>query len=130
MPNGVGDLLHLVEVGVHLAAGLVQGLQRRARQLELAARLQRDVAAGLLQRDRESLLEDGLPAEAGGQALQQGADAARALVGQPAQVLLGEAELLVLGADPPGGARLAALLQIGHQLAAIGDRLALARRRC
>ena len=40
MPQRLGDLLDLVEVGVHLAAGLVQRLQRRAGELELAAGLQ------------------------------------------------------------------------------------------
>ena len=38
------DCLHLVQVLVHLGAGLVDGLQRRAGQLELPARLKADVA--------------------------------------------------------------------------------------
>ena len=130
IPKRLGDLLHLVEVGVRLAAGLVQGLERRAAQLELAARLQADVAALLGERDRVAVLKHRLPAEPCGQRLEQGADAARPLIGQRAQVVAGEAELLVLGADPPGRARLAALLQILDQLTLAGDRLALAARRC
>ena len=39
-----GAFAHLGEMGVHLAAGLVDGLERRAGQLELAARLERDRA--------------------------------------------------------------------------------------
>ena len=113
----LGDLLHLVEVGVHLAAGLVQRLQRRAAELELAAGLEADVAAVLGQRDRVAVLQHRLPAEAGRQALEQRPDAARAVIGQRPEVVAGEAELLVLGADPPGRARLAALRQILDQLA-------------
>ena len=105
----------------------MQRLQRRAAELELAAGLEADAAALLGERDRLAVLEHRLPAEPGGQALEQGPDAARAVVGQRPQVLAGEAELLVLGADPPGGARLAALRQILDQLALAGDRLALCR---
>ena len=70
-----------------------------------------------------------LPAEALGQALEQRPHAALALVGQRPQVVVGVAELLVLGADPPVALRLAAGLEILDQLAAVGDRLALGLRR-
>ena len=66
-----------------------------------------------------------LPAELARQALEQRADAPLALVRQRPQVVLGVAELLVLGADPPRRLRLAAVLQELDQLAAIGDRCAL-----
>src|SRR3546814_1106194 len=42
-----GDLPDLVEVGVHLGAGVVDGLQGRAGKLELAARLERHAGAVL-----------------------------------------------------------------------------------
>ena len=47
----VGERLHLVEVLVHLVAGLVDGLERRAGELELAAGLEADVGAVLGQAD-------------------------------------------------------------------------------
>src|SRR3954468_24580052 len=117
-------------MSVRLAAGLVQRLQRRAAQLELAARLQADVAALLGERDRLAVLPHRRPAEPLGQPFQKRADAARSGVGQRAQVVLGEAELLVLGADAPSRPRFAALGQVLDQLAPAGNRLALAARRC
>ena len=96
---------HLVEMLVRLGADLVHGLERRAGELELAAGLERHGAAGLalgpLQRDDVLALQDRLPAEAGDQPLHQGAHAARALVGNGAQRVGVEQELLVLGADAP-----------------------------
>ena len=41
-PNSLADLAHLAQMLVHLVAGLVDGFERRARQLELAARFQGD----------------------------------------------------------------------------------------
>ena len=41
MPSSFADLLHLLQMGGHLVAGLVDRLERRAGQLELAARLER-----------------------------------------------------------------------------------------
>ena len=65
MPSGSRDLAHLGEMGVQLAAGLVDGLDRRARELELAARLERDRAAAghVDQADDVAVVEDRLPAE-------------------------------------------------------------------
>ena len=126
----LADLFDLVEVSVHFVAGLMQGFQRRAGEFDLAARLQRDVAAFLGQRDRLVAFEHRHPAAVFGQAFQEGADAALALVGQGLQVVPREGELLVLGADAPSVLRLAALFQIGDELAAIGDRLAFTLRRC
>jgi hypothetical protein len=108
---------------VHLVAGVVERRDRRARQLELAARLQRDVAGLAAQRDDLAVLLDRLPAEAQ-QPLQDGADAVRPLIGQRPQVAGAEGELLVLGADAPLLGRLAAGLEIGHELPLVGDRLA------
>src|SRR5690606_3164509 len=63
------------------------------------------------------------------QPLQQGTNAAWALVGQRAEVLERIAELLVLGADTPGLRRLAASLEILDELSLPGDDFALALRR-
>ena len=135
----LGDRAHLVEMLVHLRAGLVQGLDRRARQLELAARLEGDAGAALLQGDRAVLLADGAPAEARRQALQQRAHAALALVGERPQIAVGVAELLVLGADPPVGLGLAAGLEnatswrrsvIGSPWASGGADMGASGRRC
>jgi hypothetical protein len=122
------DLADLVQVGVHLAAGVVDGLQGRARELHLAARLQGHAGAVLGQRDDVVAFLDPCPAEPL-QALQQGADAALALVGQRAEIVEGIAELLVLGADAPIVGRLAACLQVGNELCLVGQGFALALRR-
>ena len=63
---------------------LVQRLERRARQLELAAGLERDAGAVALQRNRVVAFGDRLPAEAR-HALQHGADAVRPVIGQGLQ---------------------------------------------
>src|SRR5690606_28198598 len=68
-----------------------------------------------------SALVHALPAEAVAQAFQQGTDGALPLVGERAQIVPGETELLVLGADTPLRARLAAGSQPFGQLAAVGD---------
>jgi hypothetical protein len=114
---------------VHLAAGLVQGLDRRAGQLDLAARLEGDAGAPALEGNRPALLPHHLPAELSSQALQQRPDTALALVRQWPQVIVGIAELLVLGADPPLGLGLAPGREVLDQLTAIGDRRALLLRR-
>src|SRR3546814_14379536 len=79
-------------------------------KLELAARLERHAGAVLGEGDDVVALRHGGPAEAL-QALQQGADAALAGVGQRPKVVQPVAELLVLGADAPGIRRLADGLQ-------------------
>ena len=65
MPSGVGAFAHLGEMGVHLAAGLVDGLERRAGELELAAGLERDRAAAdrVGEADDVAAVEDRVPAE-------------------------------------------------------------------
>ena len=104
----VGDRLHLAQMLVHLVAGLVDGPERRAGELELAARLEADVGAVLLQPDQLARLLDRRPAEAVAQPREHGVDRAVALVGQRQVVGEAVAELLVLGADAPVGRRLAA----------------------
>ena len=127
------DLLHLLQVPPDLGAGLVDRAQRRARQLELPARLQRDAAAFHGERDDVAVLLDRLPAEAL-QPAQQRADAVRLFVADGAQRLQVEHELLVLSPDPPLRPRLVALLEILDQLSLAGDggaaRLWWCRHRC
>ena len=77
------DLLDLVEVLFVLLGRLVQGLERRTREFELAARLERDAGVVALQRDRVVAFGDRLPAEAR-HAFQHGADAVRPVIGQAA----------------------------------------------
>src|SRR4051794_41285837 len=72
-----------------LRLGLVYRLHRRARQFELAARLERNRAAArhVIQADDIALLHDRLPAEQELHAVEQRADAAHALDGM--KLLLG-----------------------------------------
>ena len=94
---------------MQLGAGLVHGLDRRAGQLELAARLERDRAAAghVEQADDVAVLDDRLPAEQMLHAFEQRADAAAAVIGNRAVALDREGEFLVLGADAELRLRLA-----------------------
>ena len=125
------DLETLVEVCLRLDGDLMHVRQRLARQLELAARLQRDRAArlalGAFQRDDGVALPDGLPAVPVDQALHQGAHAALALVRHGLQGVGAEEELLVLGADAPALRRLRACGDPGDEVVTRVHRLA---RRC
>src|SRR3546814_6401980 len=87
-----------------------------------------DWSSDVCSSDLVAVLGDRRPAEAL-QALQQGADAALAGVGQRAEVVQRVAELLVLGADAPSFRRLAAGLQVFDELCLVGDDFALALRR-
>ena len=124
-PHAVGDRAHFFQMRVHLAAGLMDRLQRRAGQLQLTGRLQRDRSLVARQGDRVFALAGDLPAVAGGEGFQQQLDAALALEGGSAQVVGAKAELLVLGADQPSLARLLAGGEVVGQLLAIPDRGAL-----
>src|SRR5690606_2843700 len=103
--------------------------QGRAGELELPARLQRDVAAVHGEGDDVAVLLDRLPAEAL-QAAQHGADAVGLLVADRAQGLQVEDEFLVLGADAPIAARLVAGFEILHQLPLARDGRAAGFRGC
>ena len=109
---------------VALAAGLVDGLERRAGKLELAAGLQRDraLAGRLHQTDDPALVEDRIPAERALHAFQQRADAAFAAIGHGCVAIDIERELFVFGADAPLVARLVALCEICDEFVAALDR--------
>src|SRR5690606_13900355 len=73
----IGDLAQLREVRVALSACLVKAFERRARELELPARLKRDGALTrwLREADDVARIHDRLPAEQIPHALKQRADA-------------------------------------------------------
>ena len=111
-----------------LGLGFVQRPKRRARQLELPARLEGHgpAGAGLVgEADRPAVLQDALPSLALGQPVQQGADAAPAgsgvaLVGDGGERVAVEGELLVLDADRL--VRLAARRDPADEVVPPGDR--------
>ena len=121
--------LDLVDMLGVLRRRLVQGLERRAGKLELAARLQGDVRLAAQQRDRIVALGDGFPTEAR-HAFEHGADAVGTIVGERLQGRRMIAEFLMLGAQAPIGPRLVAGSKIFDELAPIFDRFAAARWRC
>jgi hypothetical protein len=82
----LGDLAHLVQVLVHLAAGQMDVFERFAGELELAARLEGDAAAAVRKRDGVLALVDSGPAERTLEPLEQGLDALPAAIGQRPQV--------------------------------------------
>src|SRR5689334_5921153 len=107
---------------VHLVAGLVQRLERRARELELAARLERDGAAlAVGEADEIAGIAHRRPAEAL-QPLEQRADAGAAVIRCRLVVAQAKNEFFVLGADAPMRRRLAARLEMLDELALCGDR--------
>src|SRR6187200_2103935 len=118
------DFPHLGEMLADLFAGLVDRLERCARQLELTPRLETDGAAPRAvlapKGDDVVLLGDGVPAEIP-QSLEQRADAAVAVIRDRCAALFVEAELLVLGADAPIAPRLAACFEISRELIPRGD---------
>jgi hypothetical protein len=120
--DAVGDGFNLGEMLVNLVAGFVDGLERRAGEFQLAAGLEADVGAALLQADQMPALHDRRPAEAVAQPFEHGADRAGAFIGQRRQGLEIVAEFLVLGADPPVLGRLAAGFEIRGELGGMLDR--------
>src|SRR6185312_1302356 len=117
-----GRTPHAFKVFLHFAARLVDGRQRRAGEFELARGFQRDRGIATRQRDHVAFFLHRIPAAAG-DALQQRADAALALVRRRAQVVGAEHELLVLGADLPLLRRPAAGSEVIDKLRALLDRL-------
>ena len=102
----------------------MDGLDRRARQFELPAGLQRNgAAAGDVGKPDDVLaLHDRLPAEQVLHAFEQCMDRAPAVVGNRAMAIEREHELLVLGADAELGLRLAPRLEPRDQVVARLDR--------
>ena len=102
----------------------MDGLDRRAGQLELPAGLERDRAAAgdVGEADDVVALHDRLPAEQVLHAVEQRADAARPAVGHRPVAVHGEDEFLVLGADAELRLRLAARREPRDQFVARVDR--------
>ncbi len=100
------------------------GFDRRARKLELTARLERDRAAAgdIEEADDIALLDDRLPTEQVLHAFEQRTDAAVAIIGDRPMILDREGEFLVLRADPPLRLRLAACLEPRDEIVARLDR--------
>ncbi len=108
-----------------LGAGLVEVLQGRARQLELARGLEADRPVRAGQRDHIAVLDHRLPAEFR-QPHQQVADAVFFVVARRPVVRDPKDELLMLGADAPVVGRLLAALEHRQQVGAALDRSAVA----
>mmetsp|Transcript_12178 Transcript_12178/g.38569 ORF Transcript_12178/g.38569 Transcript_12178/m.38569 type:complete len:487 (-) Transcript_12178:265-1725(-) len=117
--------LDLIEVVVDLCTRLVDGLQWRAAELKLPARLEGDALPVLQEPNDVAILHHGLPSEALLQLLEQLPDmvVVDALVGPKY-----EPELLVLGPDPPLVAGLAPAEEMLDHLV-VGDGWATVRRR-
>jgi len=119
-----GDLAHLLQMSLQLGASLVEIIERRARELELSAGLERDRPATIAgEADDVVAIEHGLPAEAA-QAFEKGADPIRSFVRHRAQIGAAENEFLVLRADAPILGWLAACSEILDKLSLVGNRSA------
>jgi hypothetical protein len=108
MPRGSETRADQVEVLMELAAGLEDRAQRGTRQLELAARLERDAGPSFSSATNASLLAHRRPVVLLGDGGEQVLDAGLARVGHGPQVFDADPDLLVLGADPERLARLLA----------------------
>ena len=124
MPSGFATSRTCARCAISSLAGLMHGLERRAGQFELPARLERDRAAAghVGEPDDVLALHDRLPAEQVLHAVEQRADAARPAVGHRRVAVHREGELLVLGADAELLLRLAARLKPRDQFVARIDR--------
>ncbi len=132
-PDLFGHFTHFGEVGVDLAAALVDIVELFPRQFQLTGRLQRDAGACTLQSDRLTVLQYRCPAMAR-HALQEFTDPACFGVARGSVIRPVKDELLVLGADMPLLARFAARFQVGSKLALVGDyvghRVGFSRHHC
>ena len=96
----------------------MQMLMRRAGELELAARLERDRGDALLQGDDIVAFVDALPTVFVGELVQERADAALAFVGNRFERIVVKGELLVVGANAPSRAvGLRAFLEMRDEIA-------------
>ena len=95
------DFAHLRKVRHQLAGGLMHGLDRRARELELTSRLERDGAAAghVVEADDVFGLHDRFPSEQMPHSVEESLDAARAVIRDRGVALERECEFLMLGAD-------------------------------
>jgi hypothetical protein len=116
-------------MGVSFAAGLVNGLERRARKLELASRFQADGALSgrLDQSDDAALVQDRVPAEFLLHALQNRPYAPFAAIGHGRVTVDREGKLLVFRADAPLLARLATGSEVVDKLCDPFDRPGIGR---
>ncbi|MEZ4291265.1 MAG: hypothetical protein R3E53_12305 [Myxococcota bacterium] len=113
----VGELLHEVDVGVELDAGLLGREERRARELDLSTGLERHARLVVLERDRAAAFGDTLEARVVGDLLEQCADAVGAFVGDAIAGVGVHADLLVLGAHAPERLRLLGGPEVVEQVA-------------
>ena len=116
----VADMLDLFQMPAGLRAGLMQIFERRARQFQLARRLQADGPIAARQGDDVAAFIDRGPAIAG-QADQQRVDAALFLIGRSVMIAAIIDELFMLGADAPAVLGLFALGKGRDQLLAAFD---------
>ena len=125
----LGHLAQLGKMGVRFATGLVDGLQRCAGKLELAARFERyrALAGGLDEADDPPGVDDRLPAEHRLHAPEQRGDAALAFVGHRRIVAEEERELLMFRPDPEGVLGLAAGSDVARQIGHGRDRRPVCR---
>src|SRR5262249_36451549 len=119
---------HLLQMLVYLVAGLMQRLERGARELELTPRLERDGAPLAVRKpDEIAGIAHRRPAEAL-QALEERADAVAAVIRCRLVVAQPKDEFFVLGADAPLRGGLAAGGKMLDELALLRDRHAAGMR--
>ena len=116
-PERFGDGLAVGEMAPKLGCGVVRGLERRARQFELAAGFERNRRAAIcvIEADQMAAVLDALPAELGVHPFEQGANPAFALIGHRREAGAVKRDLLVLRADTKRTGRLASCFEPGRK---------------
>ena len=113
----LGDNAASGEMALELGGGQMRVVERRARELELSSRFERDRAFAMrvIEADQGALVLDALPAEMGPHALQERPDAPFAAIRHGSMIGAIEGDLFVLRANPERALGLASRLEPGHE---------------
>ena len=117
----ISNFFNLAQVHIHLIAGLMDSLQRRARQLKRPARLKAYISPIFGQPNQMAALFYRRPIKLIAQALQDGLNGALAFVGQCFKCIFTISKFLMLGANAPIRFRFIALLKKICQLVKVFD---------
>ena len=127
IPSGSATERATVKMAIKLVGGRVRVVERRAREFELSARLERNGAAAIrvIEADQIAAILDAVPAEPLAHAFEQRPNALVAAIGDGRMIGAVEGYLFVLRADPERARRLAPRFEPGDQGVARLDNLTI-----
>ena len=117
MPSGSATTRQAVEMTIELVRGRVRVVERRARELKLSSRLERDgpLAASVIKADQVLAVLNAVPAEMGAHAFEERPDPSLAPIRDGRMIGAIERDFLVFRADPEWARRLASRLEPGDE---------------